>query len=374
MSEQATSKSVDAVKLDRNMTVEAVRDDSLKWLSPLERPFHLAGFAWFGQERKYRRLPSSPADTLPPAVDTLANCTAGGQIRFRTDSSRLSIRVKLAGPGNMYHMPATGQCGFDCYLGEPGAQRYLSTTRFDHNKPEYEVPLFDWKEKRSFHVTLNFPLYQAVEEVWIGIDNDAELLAPAAYASDKPVVIYGTSITQGGCASRPGMAYTNLLSRSIPYEFINLGFSGSGQGEPEVARTIAGIADSALFVLDYEANVVTVEQMAETLPAFIEILRARHPEVPILVVSRIPYSTDRFQSAIKQLHHGRKEVQRLTVERLRNEGDANIHFLDGSTLLGEEFPEECTVDGVHPTDLGFLMMAKSLAPVIGGLLKHNGQG
>lgn len=369
MSEQSSSRSIDAVKLDRNMTVEAVRADALKWLSPLEPPFHIAGFAWFEQERKYRRLPSATADALPPAVDILANCTAGGQIRFRTDSSQLSIRVKLAGPGNMYHMPATGQCGFDCYLGEPGEQRYLSTTRFDPTQTEYEFSFYDWKAKRPLQVTLNFPLYQGVEEVWIGVDEDANIGAPSEYASSKPVVLYGTSITQGGCATRPGMAYPNLLSRCLPFEFINLGFSGNGRGEPEVARTIAGIADPAMFVLDYEANAGTAEQLAETLPAFIRILRERHPAVPILVVSKIRYAGEWFYEEKRHLASDRKHVQQSTVERLQKEGDANIHFLDGGTLLGEEDAEECTVDGAHPTDLGFLRMAKSLAPVIRELIR-----
>ncbi|WP_338131003.1 SGNH/GDSL hydrolase family protein [Cohnella rhizosphaerae] len=164
------------------------------------------------------------------------------------------------------------------------------------------------------------------------------------------------------------MAYPNLLSRYLPYEFINLGFSGNGKGEPEVARTIAGIADPAMFVLDYEANVGTAERMAETLPAFIRILRERHPEVPILVVSKIRSAGERFYEEMRQLLHDRKHVQRSTVERLRSEGDANVHFLDGGTLLGDEDAEECTVDGVHPTDLGFLRMAKSLAPVIRKLI------
>jgi len=369
MSNNRHPKGVDAVKLDSNMTIQAIHDDSLSWLSPLEQPFHIAGFAWFALERQYRRLPVASAEDIPPAVNILADCTAGGQIRFRTDSSRLSIRVKLAASANMYHMPATGQCGFDCYLGEHRNQHYLSTTRFDHTQSAYEAQLFDWGEKRDVHVTLNFPLYQGVEEVWIGVSSDAKVGAPETYASPQPIVIYGTSITQGGCASRPGMAYTNVLSRFLPYELINLGFSGSGRGEPEVARVIASIENPALYVLDYEANTGTVERMAETLPVFIEILRERHPVVPILVVSKIPYATERFYPNELKLRLERLNVQRSTVERLQSAGDVNVHFLDGGTLLGDSLYEECTVDGVHPTDLGFLRMAESLEPVIRGLLK-----
>lgn len=366
MSEQ--SRKIDVIKLDRSMTVEKAEGGALKWLSPFLPPFQQSGFAWLEQDKKYRRLPLKPAQPLPAAVDTLANCTSGGQIRFRTNSSRLSIRVRLAGPGTMYHMPATGQCGFDCYFGEPGDQHFLSTARFDHTQSEYEAQFYDWKEQREFAVTLYFPLYQGVESVWIGVDPDAEVSPAAPYASDKPVVIYGTSITQGGCASRPGMAYPNILSRYIPLEFINLGFSGNGKGEPELARTISTIANPALFVLDYEANSGEVEDMARTLPEFIRILREVHPQVPILVVSNIRYAGDRFNNTLLQLHEGRRAVQIDTVTRLQNEGDRHIHFVNGFTLLGED-ASECTVDGSHPTDLGFLRMAQSLKPVFQQLLQ-----
>lgn len=360
-------KSIDAVKLDRNMTLNPIDADGLKWLSPLEQPFRLAGFPWLQRDRAYRRLPVTPEHPLPPAVDTLANCTAGGQIRFRTDSSRLLIRVRLTGPGSMYHMPATGQCGFDCYLGEIGSQRFLSTARFDPTKTEYETEFYNWNAKKDCSVTLNFPLYQGVEEVWIGVDADAAVSGPAPYASDRPIVIYGTSITQGGCATRPGMAYPNIMSRSIPYEFINLGFSGNGKGEPEVARVVAGIDNPAMLVLDYEANSGTYEDLERTLPEFIRILRERHPEVPLLVISNIRYAGDSFYESMLTLHERRRQLQIDIVDRRRHEGDRHIHFVDGFTLLGDDACE-CTVDGVHPTDLGFYRMAKSLEPVFKSLL------
>jgi len=360
-------KPIDAIHLDSNMTIIKTDSSSLQWLSPLESPFHIAGFPWFAQEKKYRRMPSSPALPLPAPVDYLANCTAGGQIRFRTNSSRLSLKVKLYGPSDMYHMPATGQSGFDCYLGEPGEQYYISTARFDQNCSEYEVELYNWNSKREVCVTLNFPLYQGVEEVWVGVDEDAEIGTAPSYANDRPIVIYGTSITQGGCATRPGMAYPNILSRSIPQEFINLGFSGSGRGEPEVARTIAEIPNPSMFILDYEANSGTIEEISTTLPQFIHIYRERHPDVPIVVVSKILFAGERYYDEMLNLHEGRKRVQEETVMWRRKDGDVNLHFVDGSNLLGEA-AEECTVDGVHPTDLGFWRMAKSLEPVISKLL------
>lgn len=199
--EQNNMKHVE--QLDKNMQVQGVDGKDWQWISPLYSPIHISGLAWLQQEGLYRRLPKNPEWTLPPAVDSLANCTAGAQIRFSTNSPRLAIRVRLCAPAGMYHMPATGQCGFDCYVGPPGAMRYLSTTRYDRTLTEYECGLFDSENTNFKPITLNFPLYQGVEEVWVGVEPGSEVLAPPAYENPGKVVFYGTSITQGGCASRP---------------------------------------------------------------------------------------------------------------------------------------------------------------------------
>lgn len=370
MAEQTKqSISVDAQKLDPNMRLEQKDQSGMRWLSPKERPFRLAGFPWFAQDGKYRRLPVQPSHPLPPSVDALANSTAGGQIGFRTDSPKLAIRVELAGKANMYHMPSTGQCGFDLYLGEPGDQRYFGTTRYNHTEQSYEAVLFEFPHAETRHVTLNFPLYQGVKEVWIGVEPGYDVQAPLPYRSGKKVIVYGTSITQGGCAARPGMAYTNILSRRFPLEFVNEGFSGNGKGEPEVARVLSEIVDPALLVLDYEANVGTVEQMAKTLPEFIRFYREAHPQTPILVLSKIQFGRERFDPALRQKRLDMKRVEMNTVEACRRQGDDNVHFFDGTALLGSDNFEECTVDGVHPTDLGFLRMADTLTPVLKELLK-----
>jgi lysophospholipase L1-like esterase len=163
------------------------------------------------------------------------------------------------------------------------------------------------------------------------------------------------------------MAYTNILSRRLNVEFINLGFSGSGRGEAEVAEAVAQVAHPICFVLDYEANCVSTELLRETLPRFIRILRAAHAGVPILVVSRTPYAVELQNEESARAGAERREFQRATVEKLRSEGDALVFFKDGSDLLGEDF-DECTVDGGHPTDLGFLRMANGLEPVLRWIL------
>ena len=337
-------------------------DSPLAWHCPDTTPFRLTGFPWYTEERIYRRLPTDPGGRYRQPVDELANCTAGGQVQFRTDTSRLAVRVELRGPHAMDHMPATGQCGVDCYIGEPGQSRYCSTSRFARDATTYESTLFEAFAREWRTITLNLPLYQGVHKLEIGLDNDAGLEPPPPFARPGKVVIYGTSITQGGCASRPGMAYTNLLARWLNLETVNLGFSGNGKGDPEVAEDISTIPEPLLFLLDYEAN-AGLDGLKQTLSPFIDILRAAHPTVPILVVSRpIParvlHVTDRAGTI-----EAARVVQAETVARRRADGDANLHFLDGANLLGEDF-EECTVDGAHPTDLGFYRMAKALCPVV----------
>ncbi|GIQ62630.1 hydrolase [Paenibacillus cisolokensis] len=337
------------------------------WHDPLRPPIAVAGFAWLHEEGIYRRFPVVPPHPLPEAVDYLARHTAGGQIRFRTDSSRLAIRVRLAGPSDMYHMPATGQSGFDCYEEAEGALHYRSTARFGADEAEYEAVLIENGSGKMRTIVLNFPLYQGVEEVSVGLAPEAAIEAPPAYDRSGKIIVYGTSITQGACASRPGMCYTNVLSRRINMEFINLGFSGSGKGEPEVARNIAAISDPACLVLDYEANSVSPELYAETLPQFIRIYRETHPEVPILVLSRILFANQLFDDKAREMQQKRKAMQIELVRSLREAGDAHIRFFDGETLL-RRHGQDCTVDGIHPTDLGLMQMADGLEPVIREML------
>jgi hypothetical protein len=365
MPSEQTMKNVE--QLDPNMKLQGANDQEWQWISPQQEPLQISGLPWITEEKIYRRLPQNPQWPLPSAVDSLANCTAGAQIRFATNSRRLSLRVVLAAPASMYHMPSTGQCGFDCYIGAPGRQRYFSTTRYDHTQTEYEAVLFDSDNIELKNITLNFPLYQGVKEVSIGVEPNAELSAPPQYDDGGKVLFYGTSITQGGCASRPGMAFTNILSRRINRECINLGFSGNGKGEPELAHIINEIPNTACYVLDYDANVASVEAMQQTLPEFIRILRMDHPETPILVISRIPAANEFYDIAALEKRHGKAKVQRDTVAQLQSQGDINISFLDGEELMGDDYLES-TVDGSHPTDLGFWLMANSLEPILKKLL------
>lgn len=356
-------------EFDESMAAAEKSADLLLWHTPDRPPFRLTGFPWYAQDKVFRRLPLAPREPLPQSVDWLANHTAGGQIAFQSNSRQVAVRVKLQGPSSMVHMAATGQCGVDLYIGPPTAMRFHNVAKYDLKQDKYELPLFENPDAVMRAFTLNFPLYQGVEELQIGLNPQAEIRPPEPYSIQGRIVWYGTSITQGGCASRPGMAYTNILSRALNAEVTNLGFSGSGKGEPEVFRTFAQIRSPRLFVLDYEAN-TNLQDIGTTLPEGLRILRSHHNRVPILVVSGLPNSKQLTDAKYQMDRERTRDLQSEVVKKFRADGDERIFFMDGSTLLGEDFGEG-TVDGCHPNDLGFMRMATGLEPVVRKILDEN---
>lgn len=360
-----------ALKHDPKMRADsaATPSDSTIWYSPWEAPFKIYGMGWRFADNSFRRMPLVSSEApLPKSVDDLAWHTSGIQIRFRTDALKVCVRVKLKGSHSMDHMPPTGQCGIDAYIGEVGSMTFAGISRFNRANDSYEVTLCNFPSKSRRTITLNLPLYQGVDDLMIGIPEGNLAYAAPRPKLRSPVVIYGTSITQGGCASRPGMSYTNILSRRLDCEFINLGFSGSGHGEPEVARAIASLKAPAIFVMDYEANACGLDKMKETLSTFLTILREKWPDTEILVVSKVPYAQEAWNEKQRIDRLAQRDYQRRTVGLMRRGGDTHISFFDGSVLLGRDYTE-CSVDGVHQTDLGFLRMANKFEPVIRKLLE-----
>jgi lysophospholipase L1-like esterase len=262
-------------------------------------------------------------------------------------------------------MPTTGQSGFDLYVQDKGIQKYLKTTRFPHDSIRYQVELFNVNAQQMHTFTLNFPLYNGVNSVLIGLEYESTIKSPPRFTRPGKFVIYGTSITQGGCVARPGMAYSNILSRTLDVQFVNLGFSGNGRGEPALAHLINQIHGISFIILDYEAN--AKDTIVNTLGPFVDILRQKHPDTPILVMSKIRYANATIGSpAYKSLMYNR-DFQKSLVDERRTTGDKNIHFLDGSMILGDDY-HECTVDGVHPTDLGSKRIAEALMSAIADIL------
>lgn len=359
--------------IDVNMSNNTMyTSNGIRWMKPYEQPFRLSGFAYFDTDKIYRRLPLSKKalfEKVNNNLNILSEDTAGGQVAFRTTSTKIFIRAKNIIGHNMVNMTASGQCGFDCYIGQNGEPlKFYGITKFNIEQKEYECEIVSsLLPNKMRDVVLNFPLYDGIIEVEIGLEESAVVLPPKPYDGLGKLIFYGTSITQGGCATRPGMAYTNILSRWLNREVINLGFSANGLGEYEMAELIADIKDPSLVVLDYEANSGTNGRLEASLEGFIDIIREKHPVIPILVVSRIPYLADFYDEQLLYRRNELREFQKNVVEERKQLGDKNIYFLNGHDLLDEHF-HEYTVDFIHPTDLGFWKMAEGFYKVIKEIL------
>ncbi len=345
--------------VDSNFLPATVGGLDVCYHDALKAPFVLEGFPWRDPEMVFNRLPASFSENeVNAGALATARLTAGGAIRFRTDSPCLTLRAVLDRSGDMNHMPRAGSAGFDFYSGSGSRIQYRTTVKPDHGQKELEtllvndgsgpVAMTDW--------TCLLPLYGAATRIEIGLKPGSGLEKPTPHTIAKPVLFYGSSITQGGCASRPGNAYTTMLCRAVDAAQINLGFSGCGRGEPAVADAIAGL-DLAVFVLDYDHNAPTVGHLQETHERFFRIIRARQPELPVILMSRCDfYGTTEDRR--------RREVIRQTYANAVAAGDRKVWFLDGEALFETEHRDACTVDGCHPNDLGFYRMFRTALPVL----------
>lgn len=261
---------------------------------------------------------------------------------------------------------ATNQCGFDCYLSQDGGTpRYYATTRIhDITKDSYEAVVVSLPVPKELEVIIHFPLYAGVCQVLLGFDEGVRLSAPRPRKDDRRVVIYGTSITQGASASRPGAALTNILSRKLNREVINLGFDSSGKCEAEAALAIRDVERTGMLILDNNPNCPDGQWIAEKYPTFLRLYRERYPKVPILVLSRCHFARDLLlEDQLRNRIDMRNATEQAVKDRVQA-GDEHIYFLDGAAIFDPEEFEEYTVDGTHATDLGFYKMAQKLLPIL----------
>ncbi|MEA2062828.1 MAG: SGNH/GDSL hydrolase family protein [Gemmatimonadota bacterium] len=306
------------------------------------------GKGWEDTEGYYDRLPARARALVREPVWDLSRNSAGLCVRFRTDATEL--HVCWDGGGGMPHMAATGRSGVDLYVEQEGQWKFLRVGKPEEGRTSRR--LVRGRPGEPDRYLMYLPLYNRVTEVEIGVPEGAAI-APVPPPAGKPVVFYGTSITQGGCASRPGMAYPAILGRWLDRVTINLGFSGNGRMEPEVAGLLAEL-DPAAYVIDCIPNVGN--KIGELTGPLVQIIRKRRPGTPILLV----------EDARIWDEPANREL-RLAFNRLIEAGDRNVYLLEGKDLLGG-YGVEATVDTRHPTDLGFIMMAKVFEPVLTVLL------
>jgi hypothetical protein len=327
----------------------------------------LEGQGWNEVAAPFDRLPAKAEGKVRDAVWNLSRQSAGLCVRFRADAPKIEARWELTSANlAMPHMPATGVSGLDLYVrDDQGKWRWAANGR--PTAKTNTAALVSGLERKPRDYLLYLPLYNGVSSVEIGLPGDAELFPAEAYPAgqQKPIVFYGTSITQGGCASRPGMVHTAILGRSLNYPVINLGFSGNGQMEAEVGELIAEI-DAAIYVIDCLPNLGPAQVKERTEP-LVQQLRAKHPDTPILLVEDRTYSDAFLNRGKRQRNDDSRAELKAACERLHAGGVKGLHYLEGEQLLGDD--NEGTVDSSHPTDLGFFRQAEAFEAALRPILK-----
>ena len=318
---------------------------------------------------RYQRLPDEVAAKIGgPIQERLYKQTSGGRVRFRTDSKYVAIRVYWDSLTEAPHMPSSGSSGFDLYLTEDGQCRFYRGFVPPYNPDERRkgyTSANHFPDRRMRDVTVHMPLYNSVKKLCIGLEEGAKIEYAAEYARKEPIVYYGSSITQGACASRPGNCYQGYISRRFNLDWRNIGFSDGARGELCIANYIASL-DMCAFVYDYDHNAASAEWLWNTHYNFYEVIRKAHPDVPIICVSRPePRPCDRFSmEEIIEKNRVRKEAILGTVKKAKENGDKHIYFVDGEAMYGDDFSDCCNVDGTHPNDLGFYRMACAIGDVL----------
>ncbi|MBR6737308.1 MAG: hypothetical protein IKL82_02965 [Clostridia bacterium] len=371
-------------KYDSNFSVGGTIPSTNVYFNALDIKNALYGVFYDHSEGLYRRLPKSISSKISEAIEYTAKCTAGGRLKLKTNSPYISVKAVLKNDNALSVMTACSQFGFSVIENQVSH----ATVHADVNKvlkSDSEYFTFEGVKylypKDEHELTIYFPLYGSVKELYVGVKEGCFLEKGSNYLHEKPVVFYGSSVTQGGCASRPDTCYVSMLSEMLNFNFINLGFAGNCLGELEISDYIASL-DASCYVMGYDYNAPNPEYLEKTHLAFYKELRAKKPNVPILIISgpspdRVTVNVDgKNVTTVKGLLEitendvgtRRASVVYQTYLNAKQQGDENVYFINGKTLLGEEGRYLCTVDGAHPNDVGFYRMAQTIYPVLNKIL------
>lgn len=319
----------------------------------------IEGQGWSPAEltARYDRLPAKAEKIVRKAVWGLSRHSAGLSFRFNTDATEIKIRHRVGSSKiAMAHMPATGVSGIDIYALDDGEWKWVAVTRPASVDTTYTISGID-PGMRTYMAYL--PLYNSSTKVEIGVPNGTTL-QPVEPSKEKPIVFYGTSITHGACASRPGMAHPSILGRRFDLPVINLGFSGNGKMETEVGALLTEI-DAAVYVIDCLPNMNSYEVEKRTEP-LVKQLREARPDTPIILVEDRSF-TNSWLFASRRNHHAASRAELIRAfDSLVSSGVKNLYYLEGDALLGDD--TEGATDGSHPNDLGFMRQAKAFEPIL----------
>lgn len=344
-----------------------------------ERPWELVNAldlrvinkGWDNTLRPFTRIPAYLKDSVRPDLWERAQCSSGIGLRFATNSTRIGVKYELLWNTHLIHMADTGLKGTDLYILEgDSVWRHVNTNRPYVNNKEEKIVESTYVERldgKMHEYMIYFPLYDGVNELWVKVDSDAVITPgnPEIISTERKIVAYGTSILQGGCASRTGMCGTNIIGRELNAEVVNIGISGEGKQDQCMARAMNQIPDVDLFLLDPVPN--CTEMQCDTLTYdFVKILADAHPNTPIVMLAGPLYPYYRYDSMFNKYLPAKNDAYRRNYQRLKDEGYTNLYFIESEGLDGPE--DDGTVDGIHLTDLGFRHYADFLLPKLREIL------
>lgn len=358
---------MDITKIDVNFAKTKNTETDVIWRKATDSAFDLRGVFYDEEAGCFYRMKKEIADKVSTGVSVLSRCTVGGRIRFRTNSPYITARVKSVKLNMSWNYSLFARCGLCVYVN--GVYDGYFRAGFNQwENAENDIMCYDGiyytREKGVYDVEIYMPNYsEKIYDVEIGLKDGAQMYPAKPYTyNDKPVVFYGTSMTQGACVSRAGNDYISLLCRWCDTDFINLGFSGNGKGEPIMADYLADL-DPSIFVLDYDGNVRTVEDLEKSHMPMYRKIRAKHPTTPIVLIT-LPALDSNAHMFVQQ----KRDLIYNNYLTMKAEGDENVYFVDGKTLLGEEDVEAGFTDLLHPNDLGYYRIGKSLQPLFTEIL------
>lgn len=335
----------------------AADDAALQWHDV--RDWGVEGKGWTDTEKYFDRLPGRAKGQVRDAVWSLSRHSAGMLTRFRTDATTISVDYTVTSSNlGMPHMPATGVSGLDLYAeDEHGVPRWVAVMKPTGATTKGVIASGLAPGARNY--TIYLPLYNGTESLKIGVPAGATF-TPITPRTDRPLVFYGTSITHGACASRPGMPHPAILGRRLNLPVINLGFSGNGKMEAPVTALLTEL-DAAVYIIDCLPNMVGAE-VAERTEPLVRTLRAARPETPILLVEDRTYANTWITPSKQTRHAEARAALRKAYENLKQAGVTGLFYLEGDKLLGADLDD--TTDGSHPSDLGFMRQADAFEPVL----------
>jgi len=321
-----------------------------------QSPISVTGFPWREVNGTWNRVPEKIMSALPEQLAWVAPQPSGGMIRFRSDARSLRLRVQLTREEKSANVTPAALSGFCLYRGEGRNKKFIALIAPNEPILEYEKQI-DLPSDGVLEWALYTPVQNPLLHVEIGLPESAKLEAPLPFDIPRPIAFYGSSITCGFCASRPGLTYPAQICRALNAELINFGFGGAARGEIVIAETLASL-DLSCLVIDYDHNSPDADYLRATHAPFFNLIRQRRPDLPIVLASSPNYhkAPEHFEP--------RRQVILDTYEAAQKSGDRYVWFVDGRTYFTPEEWADMTIDCLHPNDAGFTRMAAVILPVV----------